>query len=200
MIAVLPILAWGGGAAAAHFLATIGNWIAARRSHHFSPFAMAIAVLAAVIIIQAINQQRQPTGKILRGEGWRGAVRAVQASKIAKGKTVLLSPGLIETERFLASGDAVKISYLAFPLSGPYQVQSIEAIQLNDSPHALAAKIASGGVESAILRTSAANANLWASRIIESATASGSLAFRHFRFGTIQAIQFDRNPLADPSQ
>ena len=200
MIAVLPILAWGGGAAAAHFLATIGNWIDARRSHRFSPFAMAAAVLAVVIISHAINQQRQPTGKILRGEGWRGAVRAVQASESVSGKTVLLSPGLIEAERFLASGDAVKISYLAFPLSGPYQVQSIEVIQVNDSPEALAGKITKGRVESAILRTSAANANRWASRIIESATASGSLAFRHFRFGTIQVIQFDRNPLADPSQ
>lgn len=200
MIAALPFLAWGGGAAVAHLLATVGNWIDTRRVHRHWPFAISVGVVAVVIIIHVVQQPRQPSNRILRGEGWRGAVRAVQADESAEAKTVLLSPGLIETERFLASGDAAKISYLAFPLAGPYRVESVEVIRLNDSPSTLAAKITSGQVESAVLRTSAAGANRWASRIVKSAVGKTSLSFRHLRFGSIQVIQFDRIPVADASQ
>lgn len=200
MIASLPILAWGGGVAVAHFLATIGNRIDARRVNRHSPFAITIGLVAVVIVIHVVQQQRQPSSRILRGEGWRGAARSVQADENAKAKTVLLSPGLIETERFLASGDATKIRYLAFPLAGPYRVESVEVFQLNDSPSKIAAKITRGEVESAILRTSAASANRWARRIVESAGGKSRLSFRHLRFGSVEVIQFDRIPVADASQ
>jgi len=200
MIAALPILAWGGGTAIAQFLATIGNWTDARRLHRRTPVAISFSLIAIVIIIHTVNQNRNSTSTILRGEGWRGAVQAVQESEYSEPKTVLLSPGLIEEERFLASGDATKIQYLAFPLSGPYYIPNVEVFQLNDSSDSLAAEITSGKVESAILRTSAANANRWATRIIKSANAKTPLSFRHFRFGSIQLIQFDRIRLADPSQ
>jgi hypothetical protein len=200
MIASLPILAWGGGAAVAHFLATIGNRIDARRLNRHSSFAMSVGLVAVVIVIHLVQQQRQPRSRILRGEGWRGAARSVQADENAEAKTVLLSPGLIEAERFLASGDAAKIRYLAFPLSGPYRVESVEVIQLNDSPRSIAARITRGEVESAILRTSAASANRWARRIVESAGGESPLSFRHLRFGSIEVIQFDRIPVANASQ
>jgi hypothetical protein len=200
MIASLPILAWGGGAAVAHFLATIGNRIDARRLNRHWSFAISVGLVAVVIIIHAVQQQRQPRSRILRGEGWRGAARSVQSDQNAKAKTVLLSPGLIETERFLASGDAAKIRYLAFPLSGPYRVESVEVIQLNDSPRNIATTITRGEAESAILRTSAANANRWARRIVESAGGKSPLSYRHLRFGSVSVIQFDRIPLDDRSQ
>jgi mannosyltransferase len=200
MIATLPILAWGGGAAVAHFLATVGNWIDNNRRFSLPPLATAIGLSVVVIIGHAIDQKVSPQTKILRGEGWRSAAGAVQANKNAAARTVLLSPGLIETERFLASGDPAQARYLAFPLSGPYHVPSVEVIQMNDLPQVSAAKIVSGQVDSAILRSSAVNANRWASRIVETAGGNASLSFRHFRFGTIAVIQFDRNRVADPSQ
>ena len=200
MIASLPILAWGGGTAVAHFLATIGNRIDARRLNRHWSFAISVGLVAVVIVIHVVQQQRQPRSPILRGEGWRGAVRSVQADENAEAKTVLLSPGLIEAERFLASGDAAKIRYLAFPLSGPYHVESVEVIQLNDSPRNIAARIARGEVESAILRTSATSANRWAQRIVASAGGKTHLSFRHLRFGSIAVIQFDRIPVANTSQ
>jgi len=200
MIATLPILAWGGGAAVAHFLATIGNWIDARRLNRRSPFARSLGLVAVVIILYTVQQQRQPRSRVLRGEGWRGAARSVQADENSEAKTVLLSPGLIEAERFLASGDAFKIRYLAFPLSGPYRVESVEVFQLNDSPRNIASRIIRGEIESAILRTSAASANRWAKRIVESAGGKSPLSFRHLRFGSVEVIQFDRIPVADASQ
>lgn len=200
MIAALPSLAWGAGVAIAHFLAMIGNWTDARPMHRRTPIAISIFLITIMIISHTVNQNRQGASNILRGEGWRGAVQAVQASEHFETKTVLLSPGLIEADRFLASGDATKIQYLAFPLSGPYPVPDVELIRLSDSGRTIAAKIASGRVEFAILRTTAASANRWATRIAKSADARTPLAFRHLRFGSIQLIQFDRIPLADPSQ
>lgn len=200
MIAALPILAWAAGSAVAYFLATVVGPMSPQRHHRYAPLATSIVLVLAVIFGYAVNERRSSRPKILRGEGWRGAAKAVRAAEKNISKTVVLSPGLIEAARFLASGDPVKMRYLAFPLDGPYRIESVEVFAISDSPVGLAARISDGEVESAILRASPASANRWANRIVAAAPKEGGIAFRHQRFGSIQVIHFDRKSLADRAQ
>jgi len=138
-IACLPILAWACGDA----IATTANAIRRTQCHAIAKraFAIGLAILPlASIAFSQRNSNRLWSGDIVavhRGEGWREAVDWLHEHH-AMGKTVLLSPGLIETARMLSSlANATDVDpqwYLTYPLSGPYRWQNVKPISLATHP------------------------------------------------------------------
>lgn len=138
-IACLPILAWACGDA----IATTANAIRRTKWNAITrqTFAIGLAILPlASIAFSQRNSNRLWAGDIVavhRGEAWREAVYWLHEHH-AKDKTVLLSPGLIETARMLSSsGNGTDVDpqwYLTYPLSGPYRWQSVKPISLSTHP------------------------------------------------------------------
>jgi len=216
MIAALPILAWSGGVAAAQVACTsqalidrcITWWKHHRQTVTGDPaqtrpntqFWIATLAMTAAILWHYAHVAKSPRSKILRGEGWREAVAFVAASDrlsadLTSDRPILLSPGLIETDRFLASGEPEKIRYLAFPLSGPYHLPNIQVIQLGaavagDAQQTLFQLILQRHADTAILRSSQRTAQQWAQSVVAASGQPARLSFEIHRFGTIRVVRF----------
>jgi len=215
LIAALPPLAWAGGAVLATGIAALDRGRVATSlssPRYFSVLArigihpartLAVGVLLFIpaMAFNAITVARTPRAAVLRGEDWRGAVAWVdQATRSGSGQVVWVSPGLIETERFLASGDPAKIDYLTFPLRGPYRTDGeAVAFDIAADPAALGGSLIDGQSLIAVVRDSERSANVWASRILaklpDGIAGDEAWAFRVHPFGGVQVVEFGRSRL-----
>jgi len=133
----------------------------------------------------------------LRGEDWRGAVRWV-GERRSGGDPVWLSPGLIEAERRLVSGEPADLEYLAYPLSGPYRLEPVEVISLRRERVAElpTPPLDPGQAWCAVLRTSSGSARRWADEFVR--RYKGRVAYESESFGGVQAIRFETVTVASP--
>jgi len=216
LIAALPPLAWAGGAVLAAGMAALERgWVAkspsppnaadfaciGASSARIRTLAAGILLFVPAMAFNAIGVIGTPRVAVQRGEDWRGAVAWVnQAARSGPGQTIWVSPGLIETERFLASGDPAKIDYLTFPLRGPYRIDHpVVAFDIAAAPAVQAERLAEEQSVIAVIRGSERSANVWANRILASLPGGIDNAeprtFRVHRFGRVQVVEFGWSPL-----
>lgn len=136
----------------------------------------------------------EASARPLRSEDWRGA-----RELIAKGpnEAVWLAPGLIETQRLLASNDPSRITYLTFPLQGPYALDRVEPISLRPgaAEDLLRKRLAAGLPWWAVLRASPRQRCIdWASDVSLLAGSKTKLSFESHPFGRLTLIRFTPRP------
>ncbi|MGB7346370.1 MAG: glycosyltransferase family 39 protein [Pirellulaceae bacterium] len=130
-VAALPLFAWSIGAC---FALPMPKTIC--RASEAVIVAAGVFLIATMLWKQGTIQQWRAGQMqlVFRGEDWRGAVSWVNSNRM-KGNTVIVDAGLIESKRLTdlrmwghlgAGGDGEMIeeleTYLAFPLTGPYEV------------------------------------------------------------------------------
>jgi mannosyltransferase len=216
LIAALPPLAWAGGAVLAAGIVALERGRVAKSpsppnaadfacigasSARIRTLAAGILLFVPATAFNIIGIMRAPRVAVQRGEDWRGAVAWVnQAARSGSGQTIWVSPGLIETERFLASGDPAKIDYLTFPLHGPYRIDHpVVAFDIAADPAVQAGRLAEGQSLIAVIRGSERLANVWANQILASLPGgidgADPRTFRVHRFGRVQVVEFESSPL-----
>lgn len=224
LIAALPLLAWAGGAVLATGIAALERWWVAKllsspsssllsrigtQPARTRTLAAGVVLFVPTMAFNAITISRTPRAAALRGEDWRGAVAWVdRATRSGSGQAIWVSPGLIETERFLASGDPAKIDYLTFPLRGPYRTgHPVVAFDIAAAPAVQARSLIDGQSLIAVIRDSERSANVWANRILAAlpdGIDGGGIAgdevrsFRVHRFGRVQVVEFERSRIVSP--
>lgn len=188
LIAALPILVWAGAAA----IGAASNRVQQRCDEHqrwallrWTPGLVVLLLTAVAVSGRLQEAQRQPR---LRGEDWRGAAAYVAAHRRGD-EPVLLDPGLIEARRLLASGDPAALKYLAYPLSGPYNLLPVTVVDVRQPLQGGAAT--PGSARWAVLRCSHRSARIWAAR----EAAAESFAVKSF--GGVQVVHWNAVPLLD---
>jgi len=182
LIAALPILVWAGAAAIGEASNRVQRLCGGQS--RWAPLRWTpglIALLLGGLLVHARLREAQQRPR-LRGEDWRGAAAYVSAHRVGS-EPVLLDPGLIETRRLLASGDPEALKYLAYPLSGPYNLQPVTVVNLRQPPQG-DAPVAAGATRLAVLRCSRRSAQMWAERVAGSAPG----AFAVESFGGVQVV------------
>lgn len=195
LIAALPLLAWAGGAAVGQAgfslakLWRLGDRNTAER--RFSATVIGGLWVWALIAAWPLLQHGIPLSARLRGEDWRGAAAYLRANAAAD-TAIWLSPGLIETERCLASGQPEDIAYLAYPLRGPYRLEGVEVISLRPAGIAapLRQRLTSGEAWYAVVRAPKRLAEQWG-RIIVDRAKPRSLQWEIAEFGGVHVIRFE---------
>ncbi len=121
-IAVLPLLPAVAGLAVTDTLSRFRG----RRVVSVAAWALPTILAVSMMIEQGFpNPFRWQSLRLVhRGEDWRGALEHLRRHRV-DGQPLWLSPGLIETERLLATGSHTRkigaIEYLTYPISGPYR-------------------------------------------------------------------------------
>ena len=194
LIAALPLLAWAGGAAVGQVgfsLAKLWRFgdgdVAERR---FSAAVIGGLWAWALVALWPLLQHGIPPSARLRGEDWRGVAAQLRASS-EPDAVIWLSPGLIETERCLASGKPEDLTYLAYPLRGPYRLEGVEVISLRPAGIAapLRQRLTSGEAWYAVVRVPRLFAEKWGAFVVEQAKPR-TLQFEYAEFGGVQVFRF----------
>lgn len=194
LIAALPLLAWAGGAAVGQVGFSLAKlWrlgdrdVAGRR---FSAVVIGGLWMWALVAAWPLLQHGIPLSTRLRGEDWRGVATHVRAHA-EPDAVIWLSPGLIETERCLASGRPEDLAYLAYPLRGPYRLEGVEVISLRPAGIAvpLRQRLTSGEAWYAVVRVPRLFAEKWGAFVVEQAKPR-TLQFEHEEFGGVQVLRF----------
>jgi mannosyltransferase len=194
LIAALPILVWAGAGAIGEVCWRLSQLVATTRFAHAHRVEIrwlqgTLPLLMMCLITGgAAWWLRLPLPLQLRGEDWRGAV-AHLADTIDSQTPILLSPGLIETTRFLSSNDRAKIDYLAFPLRGPYQWPRVTVVDIVAAPGAAEQQIAQGKTQIVLLRGPRKLAIQWAERAAI-LLAAQSMTYEVRSFGGVQLVRF----------
>ncbi len=208
LIAMLPILVWSGASAIGEVCCRLRHevWIrrrlvdeTPRQAHPSLRFTQPLMLLIlCVLAVLVVLRWKDGPGR-LRGEDWRAAVAAV-ATRADNDAPILLSPGLIETRRLLASGDPAQIAYLAFPLSGPYPLSPVLVIELADDPASTRELVLEHATRFALLRCSQQSAQRWAKRVAAAGDSSVPISFSVHSFGGVQVVRFVVQGLTQRSQ
>ena len=181
-VACLPILAAACGEIVANTIRLVAIIRMPLTAMRTLTLTVATIPLAIVLVSQQLPAKMLAGDVVLvrRGEGWRQAVRWLHENQPAD-RVVLLSPGLIETERLLereSPSSMESAGYLTFPLSGTYPWKNIEVINMSNT------KMAGG--DTLVLRGSPTMGR----KLIESQTKSGEIAAKIHTFGGVQVIEF----------
>ncbi len=184
LIAALPILIWAGTAAIGEASNRVQRWGDGRRRTAALRWIPGVIVLLLGVLLVYSRLLEAKQAPQLRGEDWRGAAAYVDDHRAA-GQPVLLDPGLIETQRLLASGNPEALKYLAYPLSGPYNLLLVTVVNLHQPPQRDDPAVAGSG-SLAVLRCSRRSARIWAERM----AAAGPASFTVESFGGVQVVQF----------
>lgn len=183
LIAALPILIWAGGAAIGQANNRVQQMLPQRGRGAVLKWTPAVVVLLlSVVLVQGRLREAQQRPR-LRGENWRSAAQYVAAQRIDD-ELVWLDPGLIETVRLLASSDPAALKYLAYPLSGPYNLLPVKIVNVRQ-PQREDDSGRAGSVKWAVLRCSRRSAQIWAERV-----ASATDSFSINSFGGVQVVHF----------
>ncbi len=186
LIAALPVLIWAGAAAIGEasnrvqrLSAGEGYW----RLLRWTPGLLVLVLAALSIQSRLKDAQQRPR---LRGENWRSAAAYVAAHRVGN-EPVWLDPGLIEAPRLLTSRDPEALNYLAYPLSGPYNLLPVTVVNVHQPETSLHPATSSHW---AVLRCSRRTAQRWAEQMV--AATSDSFAVRSY--GGVQVVHFTAGP------
>lgn len=214
LIAALPLLAWAGGAAIGHAgdsLARLwrascpigncpggsgligsslnGSGLGATERRCSAALLMGLWLWVLIAAWPVLRHGVSPAMRF-RGEDWRGAAEHVRG-RAGDGTVIWLSPGLIETERCLASGKAEDQDYLAYPFRGPYRLQGVTAISLRPAGLAepLRRRLTTGEPWYAVVRGPRGLAEKWGGSLVELAKPH-RLGVESAEFGGVQVLRF----------
>lgn len=209
LIAALPLLAWAGGAAvgqAGDSLARLyrascrggscpgggglnGSGLGAAERRCSAALLAGLWLWVLIAAWPALRHGVSPAMRF-RGEDWRGAAEYLREG--AGDDTVIwLSPGLIETERCLASGKPEDQDYLVYPLRGPYRLGGVTAISLRPARLAepLRRRLTAGEPWYAVIRGPRGLAEKWGGSLVDLAKPV-RLGVESAEFGGVQVLRF----------